>query len=102
MPHRYQAPVNTTAVFASTREIRADKDGVILLADNAPLVEHQALLRAGCVLLPNDPVTKPAKAAGSAAKAKPAGDTQKAKSAPSEPENGPGGDVSAEGSPPSA
>lgn len=49
MPHRYQLPRHVTGVFAPTGELRADKNGVVTLADNAPAIEHETLLRAGAV-----------------------------------------------------
>lgn len=69
MPRRYQLPRHTSSVFAPTREIRADKNGQISLADDAPLSEHDALIRAGASLIDGEAAAKPK----APAKPKPAG-----------------------------
>ena len=66
MPHLYLAPRNCTGVFIPSGEARADAAGRILLSDSAPLEDHRALLTAGCILAPLDPVVGELPAAGAA------------------------------------
>lgn len=87
---RYQLPKHTSGVFAPSGECRGDDKGVIELADNAPQMDHEALLRAGCVL-----IAETATGAPSGASSEPATQqSQTAAEAPDGPRSGAGDDVS--------
>lgn len=69
MTHRYQAPEHTSAVFTSTGEKRADRNGVIALPVDAPRSDHAQLHSAGCRLIGEAEVARPAKRTKSSRKA---------------------------------
>lgn len=62
MPQRYQAPKHISGVFAPSRPLWADENGVIELADDAPDADREALLRAGFAPIAEAPPQKAAAA----------------------------------------